>query len=666
VSGATRLGAKRGLNHRRLAARGRCPTVAITVASPRQWPVLGLAGLARHPTYATTLPSKERRPVSASPPLLSLQSVSLTFGGHPLFSGVDLTVGEGERLALVGRNGSGKSTLMKVLAGQIEPDRGGRVIRQATTVRYLPQEPDLTGFASTLAFVEAGLAPGDDHYRAQYLLSELGLSGSEDPASLSGGEARRAALARALAPQPDVLILDEPTNHLDLPAIEWLERELAGLRSAIVLVSHDRRFLQALSRATLWLDRGQIRRLDNGFAGFEAWRDTVLEQEERDRHKLDRKISAEEDWVRYGVTARRKRNQGRLRALQDMRQERRDARRATGKVAFTVAAGEQSGKLVIEAENVSKSLGGRKLVDGLALRIGRGDRLGIVGPNGAGKTTLLNILTGAAAPDEGRIKLGANLEIASLDQRRASLDPATTLREALTRGRGDTVMAGGQPRHVVSYMKDFLFAPEQAGQPVAALSGGERGRLMLARALSQPANLLVLDEPTNDLDLETLDLLQEMVADYPGTVILVSHDRDFLDRTVTSVLAAEGGGRWVDYAGGYSDMLAQRQGAESLVSATPAVTARKAAKAERPTSAEARRKLSFNQKHALEALPARIDALGAKVTTLEQRLAGPNLFARDPLAFDRIASELQSAQEALSAAEQEWLDLELLRETLEG
>jgi ATP-binding cassette subfamily F protein uup len=332
--------------------------------------------------------------VPAAPPLLSLRNVSLTFGGPPLLAAVDFAVGEGDRLALVGRNGSGKSTLLKIVAGQIETDRGERVLRSGTTVRYLPQEPDLSGFATTLAFAEAGLAPGDDPYRAQYLLSELGLSGMEDPGRLSGGEARRAAIAQALAPEPDILILDEPTNHLDLPAIEWLESELSGMRSAVVLVSHDRRFLETLSRATLWLDRGEIRRMEKGFGEFEAWRDTVLEGEERDRQKLDRKIAAEEDWVRYGVTARRKRNQGRLRGLQDLRRQRRDARRATGNVTFTVAAAETSGKLVVEAKNVSKSLGGRKLVEGLSLRIGRGDRLGIVGPNGVGKTTLLNILTG--------------------------------------------------------------------------------------------------------------------------------------------------------------------------------------------------------------------------------------------------------------------------------
>ena len=603
----------------------------------------------------------------SSPPLLSLQNVSLTFGGAPLFADVELNVGEGERLALVGRNGSGKSTLLQLAAGLIEPDRGARVLRSGVTVRYLPQEPDLSGFATTLAFAEAGLAPGDDPYRAQYLLGELGLSGRENPAHLSGGEARRAALARALAPEPDILILDEPTNHLDLPAIEWLEAELSRMRSALVLVSHDRRFLERLSRATLWLDRGVVRRLDSGFAEFEAWRDELLVQEKLERHKLDRKIVMEEDWVRYGVTARRKRNQGRMRALQELRRQRREAKRTAGAVKFTVAAGEASGKLVVEAKHVSHAVAGRVLIDDLSLRVARGDRLGIVGPNGAGKTTLLNILTGAAEPDRGTVKLGGNLTIATLDQRRAALDPATTLKDALTRGGGDNVVIGGQPRHVVGYLKDFLFTPEQANQPVSALSGGERGRVMLARALSTPSNLLVLDEPTNDLDLETLDLLQEMVADYPGTVILVSHDRDFLDRTVTSILAAEGNGRWTAYAGGYSDMLAQRGGRPPEPASANGRKPQNGPRAAKPNGAgqASRAKLSFKDKHALETLPARIEALQSRIAAVRQRLADPALFARDPAGFTAAAAELQSVEAALAEAEEQWLRLELLREETE-
>src|SRR6185436_9313006 len=493
-----------------------------------------------------------------APPLLTLQDIRLTFGGPPLLESAELSIGERERVCLVGRNGSGKSTLLKIAAGFIEADRGTRFAQPGATVRYLAQEPDLTGFNTVLAFVEAGLAPGDEAHRARYLLEQLGLTGAEDPARLSGGEARRAALARVLAPEPDILLLDEPTNHLDLPAIEWLEAELAASRSALVLISHDRRFLEKLSRGTVWLDRGVTRRIERGFAAFEEWRDQVLEEEEREQHKLGRKIVAEEHWMRYGVTARRKRNMRRVGELADLRKRFRDYRGAQGSVKIAVSEAELSGRLVVEAERIGKSFGAEPIVRDFSIRIQRGDRIGLVGPNGAGKTTLLKILIGELVPDEGKITLGTNLQMATLDQRREALDPNMSVRDTLTGGRGDSVFAGGQPRHVVGYMRDFLFSPEQAGTAVSALSGGERGRLTLARALAKPSNLLVLDEPTNDLDLETLDLLEEMIDDYPGTVLLVSHDRDFLDRTVSAVVVAEAGGRWNVYAGGYTDMVAQR------------------------------------------------------------------------------------------------------------
>ena len=560
-------------------------------------------------------------------------------------------------------------TLLKIAAGLIEADRGERVLRGGTTVRYLPQEPDLGGFETTMAFVEAGLGPGDDPHRARYLLGELGLSGEERPQLLSGGEARRAALARTLAPTPDILLLDEPTNHLDLPAIEWLEGELAGLRSAIVLISHDRRFLARLSRATAWLDRGRTRRLEEGFAAFEAWRDSILEQEERDRHKLDRKIAAEQDWLRYGVTARRKRNMGRLRALQGLRQERREGRRAQGSVTLTAGAGEASGKLVLEARHVAKSFDGRPIVRSLDLRLKRGDRLGIVGPNGSGKTTLLNLLSRQLPPDAGAVELGANLQPVTLDQRREALDPDRGLAETLTAGEGDTVIVGGAARHVIGYMKDFLFTPEQARTPVRALSGGERGRLMLARALAIPSNLLILDEPTNDLDLETLDVLEEMLGDYSGTVLLVSHDRDFLDRVVTSVLAFEGDGLWQDYAGGYTDMVAQRGHgvrARAVPQATTATRSLKPLPAPRTAATPARRRLSFNQRRALELLPSRMEALGAEIARLQSALTDPELFARDLDRFTRSSARLAAAEAELAAAEEEWLDLEMLREEVES
>jgi ATP-binding cassette subfamily F protein uup len=611
-------------------------------------------------------------PPCMPPPSLLLQDIRLTFGTAPLLAGAGLSVATGDRVCLVGRNGSGKSTLLRIAAGLVEADAGRRFAQPGATIRYLPQEPDLSGFATTLGYVEAGLI-GDadaDHHRARYLLQQLGLSGDEDPTTLSGGEARRAALARTLAPSPDILLLDEPTNHLDLPGIEWLERELAAMRAGIVVISHDRRLLERLSRTTVWLDRGLTRTLDQGFAAFEPWRDVVLEQEELERHKLGRKIAMEEDWLRYGVTARRKRNQKRLADLHGLRKRRKEQRAAVGRVRLEAATAELSGRLVMVAERVAKSFGDRLIVRDFSTRILRGDRVGVVGANGSGKTTLLNLLTGALAPDAGEVRLGAGLAQVTLDQRRDSLDPTETLSRALTGGRGDTVTVGGQVRHVVSYMKDFLFGPEQANTPVGVLSGGERGRLMLAQAFARPSNLLVLDEPTNDLDLETLDLLQERLAEYSGTVLLVSHDRDFLDRVVTSVIAAEGAGQWVEYAGGYSDMLAQGGPA----AAGPAMLSGVRAGAGRPRqvvdarpqpSSQARR-MTYKDRRALETLPARIAALQAEAERLSTVLADPDLYRRNPDGFAVTTRALTGAQEALAAAEEQWLALEMLREEIEG
>jgi len=605
-------------------------------------------------------------PPAMAPPLLLLKDISLTFGGTPLLTGTELSVSAGERVCLVGRNGSGKSTLLKIAAGLVEPDGGTRFAQPGATIRYLPQEPDFGDVPTTLAYVEAGLGPGDDPYRARYLLEQLGLSGEEDPAHLSGGEARRAALARALAPEPDILLLDEPTNHLDLPTIEWLEKELGGSRAAVVMISHDRRFLANLSRATVWLDRGQTRRVERGFAHFEQWRDEVLAEEERDHHKLGRKIAAEEDWLRYGVTARRKRNVRRLGELQALREARRTYRGATGQATIAAAEAERSGALVIEAKNISKTYDGRPVVQDFSIRIRRGDRIGFVGPNGAGKTTLIGMLTGTLAPDEGTVRLGANLAMATLDQGRESLDPQKTVAETLTGGRGDTVMVGGRPKHVVGYMKDFLFAQEQMRTPVGVLSGGERARLLLAQALAAPSNLLVLDEPTNDLDLDTLDVLEEMLSDYAGTVLLVSHDRDFLDRIVSAVVAPEGNGRWVEYAGGYSDMLAQR--GEDLVRHE----AKPAAKEEKPAAAPARearpekRRLGFREKHALETLPKTMEALNTRIRALHAQIDDPSFYARDPKGFEAATAALSAAEAELSAAEEQWLELEILREEIEA
>ena len=477
------------------------------------------------------------------PPLLQLRDIVVTLGGAPLLDGAELSISAGDRIAVVGRNGSGKSTLFRVAAGELTFDRGTRFVQPSARLAYLPQEPDMSGFETALDYVLAGLNEFDDPYAARAMMAELGLDPSADPARLSGGEARRAALVRVLSPEPDILLLDEPTNHLDLIAIEWLEARLAQSRSALALISHDKRLLADLTRATIWLDRGRARRLDQGFSAFEAWRDAKLEEEELERHKLDRKIVEEEHWMRYGVTARRKRNMRRVGELADLRRERREALRPTGAAAMIAQDTKASGALVIDAERVSKAYGERPIVRDFSLRVMRRDRIGIVGANGAGKTTLVNLLTGALAPDSGSVRLGANVAMAALDQGRASLEPATTLVDALTGGGSDYVTINGERRHVMGYMRDFLFPPEQARTPIGKLSGGERGRLMLARALAKPSNLLVLDEPTNDLDIETLDLLQELLGDYAGTILLVSHDRDFLDRVATSVIVGDGDGR---------------------------------------------------------------------------------------------------------------------------
>ncbi|MBO0904849.1 ABC-F family ATP-binding cassette domain-containing protein [Jiella sonneratiae] len=615
----------------------------------------------------------------APPPLLRLDGVALTFGGTPLLTNVELNVLPGERIALVGRNGSGKSTLLKIAAKQVEPDRGEVFLKPGTTLRYLAQEPDFGSFQSVGEYVADGLGPADDRYRVTFLVESLGLSEEMSPANLSGGEARRAALAKALAPEPDVLLLDEPTNHLDLPTIEWLEDEIRQMKSAVVVISHDRRFLQTVTRATVWLDRGTVKRIEEGFGAFEAWRDKVLEEEERDLQKLDRKIVREEHWLRYGVTARRTRNMRRLGELHAMRQERREARRAVGQVTMQAGETRESGKLVIEAEAIAKAYDGRVLVKDFSTRIARGDRVGLVGPNGAGKTTLLKMLIGELSPDAGRVRLGTNLDRAFLDQKRAALKDDVGVAEALTDGRGDQVMVNGEPRHVAGYLKDFLFSPEQIRTPVGQLSGGERARLLLAKTLATPANLLVLDEPTNDLDMETLDLLEELIAGYPGTVLLVSHDRDFLDRTVTGVISPAEGGVWLEFAGGYSDMLSQKR---SMAAAErpqkPAAGGNRQGKAAEKAGADAgaaaggagkpngASKLSYKQKFALETLPKTIADLEAAIGRAEAEMADSTLFSANPERFRQLAGLLDDKRAALAKAEDEWLELEMLKAEIEG
>jgi ATP-binding cassette subfamily F protein uup len=603
----------------------------------------------------------------AEPPILTLADVSLTFGGDPLFAGVALAVHPSERIALVGRNGSGKSTLMKIMAGLTQPDSGTRFVRPGLTVGYMAQDPDFAGYPTLGTYVAEGIDPAE-HYRAEMAMEGVKLDGGLDPARASGGERRRAALARILAAAPDLMLLDEPTNHLDIAAVQWLEDHLAATRTAFVVISHDRAFLRRLTDRTLWVDRGVVRRLDEGFSAFEEWRDKIFEEEDQARHKLDRLIKAEGRWAVEGISARRKRNQGRVRRLAEMRAERRAqiARQGTARMEFDSAS--RSGKLVVEVTGISKTFGGRPIVRDFSLRIQRGERVALVGPNGIGKTTLLKMLTGELAPDSGSVRLGTNLIPAVFDQNRAALDPEASLWDTLTgdaeigvSGRGDQVMVRGKPRHVVGYLKDFLFAEAQARGPISALSGGEKARLLLARLMAKDSNLLVLDEPTNDLDVETLDLLQELIADYEGTVILVSHDRDFLDRVATTSVAMEGDGRATVYAGGWTDHLAQRGAGPD---GAPAAKPKAPGPAPRPdTRPDARPgKLSFRQAHRLETLPAEIDRLTAEIAKLEGLLADPELFTREPAKFHKATEALLQRQTALAAAEEEWLTLEELRE----
>ena len=600
----------------------------------------------------------------ARAPLLQLSDISLTFGGNPVFDGLSLVVQPGDRVALVGRNGSGKSTLMKVMAGLVEPDRGTRVVPPGTTVGYMEQDPDLSGYATLGDYAVSGLPEGEA-YRVAVVAEGLKFDPATPVATASGGERRRAALAKLLAEAPELMLLDEPTNHLDIQAIEWLERELSETRAAFVLISHDRAFLRALTRAPLWLARGEVRRREAGFEGFEDWREQVWAEEDEARHKLDRKIKAEAKWAVEGISARRKRNMGRVRALQGLRAERAAQIRRQGTAALELEqGGTVSGKRVIEAVGLSKSFGDKTIVKNVSLRVLRGDRIAFVGPNGAGKTTLLKMLLGEVAPDEGTVTQGTNLEIAVFDQTRAQLDPEASLWENLTgdplmrvSGTSDQVMVRGAPRHVVAYLKDFLFDERQARAPVKSLSGGEKARLLLAKLMAKPANLLVLDEPTNDLDVETLDLLQDILSDYDGTVLLVSHDRDFIDRLATATVALEGGGKAVVYPGGWSDYAAQRPD-QAATEKAPVRAAKPAPAAPvEPTPAPARKGLSFTERKRFDDLPAIMERLEAEMAKLTEFLSAPDLFTREPAKFAKATEALTERQAALARAEEEWLEL---------
>ncbi len=600
----------------------------------------------------------------ARAPLLQLSDVSLTFGGNPVFDGLSLSIQPGDRVALVGRNGSGKSTLMKVMAGLVEPDHGTVTVPAGVTVGYMEQDPDLSGY-ETLGDFAASNLPEDEAYRLAVVAEGLKFNPETPVPTASGGERRRAALAKLLAEAPELMLLDEPTNHLDIQAIEWLERELADTRTAFVLISHDRAFLRALTKAVLWIDRGETRRRESGFEGFEDWRETVWAEEDEARHKLDRKIKAEAKWAVEGISARRKRNQGRVRALQALKAERAGQIRRQGTAALELEAGPTSGKRVVEVTGLTKIFGDKVIVKDFDLRVQRGDRLAFVGPNGVGKTTLLNLLLGEVKPDSGKVYLGTNLEIAVFDQSRAALDPAASLWENLTgdplmkvSGASDQVLVRGAPRHVVGYLKDFLFDERQARAPVKSLSGGEKARLLLAKLMAKSANLLILDEPTNDLDVETLDLLQDILGEFDGTVLLVSHDRDFIDRIATATVAMEGDGQVAAYPGGWSDYIAQRP-ERAANTAKPGAKSPEKPVANAPKSDAGTKgsDLSFTERKRLDELPALIARLEAEIDKLNDFLAQPDMFSREPVKFRKGSEGLAERQTALAAAEEEWLAL---------
>jgi ATP-binding cassette subfamily F protein uup len=597
----------------------------------------------------------------ARAPLLQLSDIALTFGGDPVFNDLSLVVQSGDRLALVGRNGSGKSTLMKVMAGLVEADKGMVTAGPGVSVGYMEQDPDLTGFETLGDFASHGLEPGE-LYKVERAGEGLKFDPERPVATASGGERRRAALARLMALSPELMLLDEPTNHLDIEAIAWLEAELKSTRAAYVIISHDRAFLNALTRATLWIDRGAVRRQEIGFQGFEAWRDTIWEEEDMQRHKLNRKIKSEARWAVEGISARRTRNQGRVRALQDLRAERAGQIKRQGTAAMALEAGPKSGRKVMEAIDITKVFGDKVILHDFSLTVNRGDRIALVGPNGVGKTTLLNMLIGKEQPDSGEVKIGTNLALALFDQARAQLDGDMTLWDSLTgdpdmrvSGKADQIMVRGNPKHVVGYLKEFLFDEAQARAPVRSLSGGEKARLLLAKLMARESNLLVLDEPTNDLDVETLDLMQELLGNYDGTVILVSHDRDFLDRVAATTIAMEGDGQATVYAGGWSDYLAQR-GMEDFSESV--VKSKGSGSKVQAKSKATEAGLSFTEKHRLGALPAEIERLGAEIAKLEELLGDPALFTEQPAKFQKASDALVQRHEKLADAEEEWLMLE--------
>ncbi|HEY5712654.1 MAG TPA: ATP-binding cassette domain-containing protein [Allosphingosinicella sp.] len=583
-------------------------------------------------------------------PVLAYENLGLVQGNGWLFRGLDLFIGERDRLALIGRNGAGKTTLLKCLAGLIETDEGRRTIQPGTRVVLLEQDPQLTDFATLRDFALAAPDAPAVH-EVEAIADRIGLDLDKPAASASGGERRRAAIARALAQDPDVLLMDEPTNHLDLAGIDWLEEWLGRYTGAFIAISHDRTFLRRLTRSSLWLDRGSLKRAEVGYGGFEAWTEKVYEEEARNAERLDAKLKLELHWLQRGVTARRRRNQGRLAKLNEMRAARAAMLGPPGTARLALESDDVKTKMVIEAAAVGKSYGARTIVRDFSLRIQRGDRIGVVGANGAGKTTLLKLLTGEIAPDAGKVTRAKTLAGVMIDQQRRLLDPAKTVRDVLADG-GDWIDVRGTRKHVQGYLKEFLFEPGLVDARISTLSGGERSRLLLAREFARKSNLLVLDEPTNDLDMETLDLLQEVIADYDGTVLIVSHDRDFLDRTVTITLGLDGSGRVDIVAGGYEDWERKRKERP----ATRAVSAKAAAPAPSSTRAPPR-KLTYKDQRDFELLPKRIEELEAAIARDETALSDHDLYRRDPRLFEALTDAVAAAKEERDAAEHRWLEL---------
>ncbi len=594
-------------------------------------------------------------------PILALKDVRLADGPLMLFDGVDLALDARVRACLVGRNGAGKSTLLRILAGQIEADAGERNIAVGTRISFVPQEPQIAG-ATLLDHATVG---GAAAHEAEAALEAFGLDPAKSTQGLSGGEVRRSALARAFAEDADVILLDEPTNHLDILAIETLEAMLTASKAAALIVSHDRAFLERVTKRCFWLEYRQVKRLDEGFAAFDDWAEKMVAAEAEEARRLERFIEREQHWMARGVTARRARNEGRRRRLEALRQERRDRLKDTrSELNMGIASSGVSGKRVVEAKGITKAFGERTILKAFSTRILRGDRVAVVGPNGAGKTTLVKILLGELAPDAGEVKLGTNLEISYIDQARGALSPDLTLREVLLPKGGDQIMVRGQPKHVIAYAKDFLFSDAQLRQPVRSLSGGERNRLLLAKALANPANVLVLDEPTNDLDMDTLDLLEDLLADYEGTLVLVSHDRDFIDRLATSTIGLDGTGRAVETPGGWQDFVSQNPGFFGRPQAT--VAPARPAPAPRAETPRPSAKLSYKDQRRLAELEALIDGAPARISALETSLADPQLYSRDLGRFQKLSGELEKVRTQLSSAEEEWLEIEARREALEA